>query len=81
MLFGVFFVAAGFGEAVNQILYVRWGKIFDLGELFSTVSVSLFRLERDYDVSVFSASLALLVICGLCLLLLSRRLKAFEVVR
>jgi ABC-2 type transport system permease protein len=81
MLFGIFFVAAGFGEAINQILYVRWGKLMDLGELIRTVWSSLFRLDTTTSLSVGSAWIALLVICGLCLLLLSRRLRAFEVVR
>jgi ABC-2 type transport system permease protein len=81
MLFGVFFVAAGFGEAVNQLLFVRWGKLLDLSELFSTVSTSLFRVDRAHDISVSSAWLAILIICGFCLLVLARRLKAFEVVK
>ncbi|MFQ5739968.1 MAG: hypothetical protein ACE5JX_13250 [Acidobacteriota bacterium] len=80
MLFGVFFVAAAFGEAVNQTLHTRWGKLMDLAELIRTVWSWLFGVKIWSQIPVWSAWLALLAVCAFCLLLLSRKLRAYEVI-
>lgn len=82
LLFGVFFVAAGFGAAINGILFTDWGHLLNLGELIKIIWTWLFLGERTEPViPVWSAALSLLSVCGLCLLLLARRIRAYEVIR
>ena len=87
LLVGIFFVAAGFGHAINAVLDVNWGKLLDLGFVFGVVWNRLFRLERLFhgsgtaDVSPASAWFILALICASSLWLLYRKLRAVEVVR
>ena len=91
---GLFFVTAGLGEAFNQTLRTYWGKLLNLGYLITTVWQDLFDVvvtERQrrgqvgdptrLDIPAGYCWLVLLAVAGLCLLLLSRRLRAREVVR
>jgi ABC-2 type transport system permease protein len=91
---GLFFVAAGLGEAFNQTLRTYWGKLLNLGYVITTVWKDLFDVvvtERQrrgqvgdptrLDIPAGYCWLVLLALAGLCLLLLSRRLRAKEVVR
>ncbi len=81
LLLAVFFVAAGFGEAVNAVLEVHWGRLINLTYLFATVWNRLFRSRETFEISEASAWLMLGLICAVCLALLNRKLRAFEVVR
>ncbi|MBZ5592912.1 MAG: hypothetical protein LAP39_11795 [Acidobacteriia bacterium] len=81
LLLAIFFVAAGFGEAINAVLDVRWGKLINLGYVFTIIWHSLFRLRDSFEISPASAWVMLALICGACLALLSRKLRAIEVVR
>lgn len=82
LLLGVFFVGAGFGAIVNQVLDTRWGHLLNVGGMMSTVADWLFGVQnRTIDFPVPGAFVGLGVVCALCLLLLSRKLKAYEVVR
>ncbi len=87
LLLGIFFVASGFGHAVNAVLDVTWGKLLDLGYVFGTVWNRLFRLDELFrgrgtsDVSPASAWTMLLCICAASIWLLYRKLHAVEVVR
>jgi ABC-2 type transport system permease protein len=82
LLFGIFLAAAGFGAAVNEILYTKWGYLLDLSSLLETIWRWLFQVEGSQrDIPVWSAFASLLTACGLCLLLLRRKVRAYEVVR
>ncbi len=92
LLFGVFFVSAGFGEAVKGILWTRWGGLFNLNQLIRTVWDWLFLGDVSRSVAgqpnsdlgtipVWSAWLMLALVAVFCLWLLSRRIRAYEVVR
>ncbi len=78
---GLHFVGAGFGEAINEILRTRKGSLINLGEVIHTVWGSLFDASRGTDLSLTQAWIVLGVVCSLCLILLARRVRAFEVVR
>ncbi|HEY0706295.1 MAG TPA: hypothetical protein VGG33_05825 [Polyangia bacterium] len=91
---GLFFVSAGLGEAFNQTLRTYWGKLLNLGYVITTIWKDLFHVvetERQrrgeigdptlLDVPPGYCWLVLLAITGICLLLLTRRLRAREVVR
>jgi ABC-2 type transport system permease protein len=81
LLLAVFFVAAGFGEAVNAVLEVHWGRLINLMYLFATVWNRLFRSRETFEISEASAWMMLGLICVACLVLLNRKLRAFEVVK
>ncbi|MEP6537896.1 MAG: hypothetical protein ABJF23_21340 [Bryobacteraceae bacterium] len=93
LMFAIFFVAAGFGEAFNQVLRTYWGHTINLVYLINEVWADLFGVPtavsfsrrigdpRSLSVPVGIAWAILLGVCGLCLLLLNRRLTAREVVR
>jgi ABC-2 type transport system permease protein len=81
LLLAVFFVAAGFGEAINAVLEVHWGRLINLTYLFATVWNRLFRSRETFEISEVSAWLMLGLICAACLALLNRKLRAFEVVK
>jgi len=93
LMFAIFFVAAGFGEAFNQVLRTYWGHTINLVYLINEVWADLFGVPtgvsfgrriadpRTLSVPVGVAWVILLGVCGCCLLLLKRRLTAREVVR
>jgi len=81
LLFGVFFVAAGFGQAANAVMHSRSGNLINLGELIRTVWAGLFRVDADTGVSPGAAWMVLIGVCALCLYLLDRKVRAYEVVR
>ncbi len=81
LLFGVFFVAAGFGAAINGALHTESGNLINLGELVRTIWAGLFRVPVSSGLAPESAWMGLTGICALCLHLLDRKVRAFEVVR
>ena len=81
LLLAVFFVAAAFGDAINAVLEVHWGRLINLPYLFATVWNRLFRADTTFEISEASAWLMLGLICAACLALLNRKLRAFEVVK
>ncbi len=91
LMFGVFFVSQGFGAALNEILVTRWGSLLQLNHLIRVVWLSLFGEAQDVgrgyrgvpvgEIPVWSAWVALAVVGLVCLGLLSRRIRAYEVVR
>jgi len=80
LLLAVFFVAAGFGEAINGVLDVSWGKLINLMYLLETIWRHLFRIGGS-DISQTSAWTMLALILAGCLALLYRKVRAFEVVK
>jgi len=94
LLFGVFFVAAGFAGAIDATLRTGWGQLLNISHLIGTVWVSLFdqpmhrgsgavffRVARSDEIPVWCCWAALLAICGLCLYVLGRKIRGAEVVR
>ncbi|HLW84566.1 MAG TPA: hypothetical protein VKR60_05075 [Candidatus Sulfotelmatobacter sp.] len=81
LLLAVLFFGAGFAQAINAVLRTQSGHFINIGYLMATVWTSLFRIENDRAMSSMEAWVALLVYCGICLALLVRKVRAFEVVR
>jgi ABC-2 type transport system permease protein len=80
----VFFVLTGFARALNEALDTWWGYLFSLSTAMDNVRASLFGVGLDdghFAQPVWSAWLTLAVGCVLSLWLLSRRIRAYEVVR
>ena len=81
LLFGVFFVAAGFGAAINNALHTNSGNLVNLAELVRTIWTGLFRMPSRSGLEPESAWMALAGLCVICVLLLDRKVRAFEVVK
>lgn len=80
-LFVVFFAGQALGEVVNNVFRTDWGSLFNLGEMVQTVWAGLFFDTVRRDVPLWSAWTALLALCAVCLWMLHRKLRAYEVVR
>jgi hypothetical protein len=72
---------AGLAEAVNGVLRIDAGHFFDLQYLVVTVWTNLFLVGNDRAISVGQAWTAILVYCSVCLWLLMRKVRAYEVIR
>jgi len=87
-LFVLFLVGSTFGQVINATLDTRWGSLLALGELVKRIWTHLFGevafLGRDpvaAQLPVLACWVTLVVFGALALLLLWRKIKAFEVVR
>lgn len=81
LLLAVFFFGAGFAQAINAVMRTQSGHFIDLVYLMATVWTSLFRIENDRAMSSGAAWIALLIYCGICLALLVRKVRAYEVIK
>jgi ABC-2 type transport system permease protein len=92
-LFGIFFMGSAFGEVWREVLRNPWGRVTNLVYVVGIIWTDLFGIQsrrtlaremlddrRSVDLPVWAAWTALLLICGVCLWLLNRRLQAREVV-
>ena len=81
LLIAVGIVPAAFGEALDGILNVEWGRAFNLGAAWGRVLEGLFGIPVRSGLPLGGAWASLIVTTALALLLLHRKLRAFEVVR
>ena len=81
LLLAIFFLVAGFTDAIDAVLEVHWGKLINVMYLLLTIWRELFRMHERSDISAGAAWIMLGLISAACLLLLNRKLRAFEVVR
>jgi ABC-2 type transport system permease protein len=80
-LFGVFVVAAGLSQILNFALRTDWGSLINLADMMRVVWSSLFGVKFWANVPVGAAWISLLAACGACILLLARKVRAYEVVK
>lgn len=94
LMFGVFFVAAGFGATINGIQRTNWGNLFNISYLIGSVWVNLFegsnqtttgalffRAAKEDAIPIWCSWAGLAVLCGICLYMLRRKIRGMEVVR
>ena len=81
LMLGVFFFGAGFGHAINAVMRTQSGGLIDLGNLIATVWTALFRIPMNSSISTGAAWTMLLIVCGACLFLLMRKVRAYEVIK
>lgn len=80
----VFFVLTGFARALNETLDTWWGYMLSLSTAMTNVWAYLFGQEIEdshFLQPAWAAWLTLALGCALALWLLSRRIRAYEVVR
>ncbi|HEY4904418.1 MAG TPA: hypothetical protein VIH89_13175 [Candidatus Sulfotelmatobacter sp.] len=81
LLLAVMFFGAGFAQAINAVMRVQSGHFFSIVYLMTTVWSSLFRLDNELSITPGEAWTALLLYCAICLALLVRKVRAYEVIR
>jgi ABC-2 type transport system permease protein len=81
LLLGVMFVNAGFAEAFNGILRTKAGHYFDVAALNASIWANFFGVDLPTHIPTANACLTLGLICGLLILILQRKVRAFEVIR
>jgi len=81
LLLAVMFFGAGFGQAINSVLQTQSGNFFNVAYLMATVWNSLFRVDTEHAIPIAQAWTALLLYCAICLGLLMRKVRAYEVIR
>ena len=80
-LFGVFVVAGGLSGVLNFTLRTDWGSLINLADMMRVVWSNLFGVSTWTDTPVWAAWAALLGACGICVLLLRRKIRAYEIVK
>lgn len=86
-LFGLFIISNVMGITINQVLRTRWGSLFNLTIVMKTIEDSLFRRPNTMDLPQWmvlptgAAWIMLGLFCAFCLFLLTRKVRAYEVVR
>jgi ABC-2 type transport system permease protein len=81
LLLAVLFFGAGFAQAINAVLRTQSGHFIDIAYLMGVVWTSLFRVENEAAISAPQAWIALLIYCAICLALLVRKVRAYEVIK
>ena len=84
-IFGVFFVSGAVAATVS-LLFGRfweypWAELLSLGILINRISAHTFAVDLGQGPPVWSLWAALVVVCAICLWLLARKVKAYEVVK
>ena len=81
MVLGVFFAGAGFGSAIDSVMRTNYGSLINLTQVSHTVQADLLRYDSGTEMSTGAAWIVLLITGGLCMALLAKRVRAFEVVK
>jgi ABC-2 type transport system permease protein len=81
LVLGVIFAGAGFGTAINGLMRTNYGALIDLTQVAHTIWSYLFRYDTGTEMSVTSAWIVLGLTCVICLWLLAKRVRPFEVIK
>ena len=80
-LLGVIIFGTIAGQAINQMFHTKLGFVFALPELMHTIWEGLFRVPLQAQLPTALAWAAVLGVCGTSVMILARKLRAFEVVK
>jgi ABC-2 type transport system permease protein len=81
LILAVFFVGAGFGAVINAVMRTKNGSLIDITQMMTTVWAQLLRYDLGNGISATQAWAVLAVVSAFCLWLLSKKVRAFEVVK
>jgi ABC-2 type transport system permease protein len=81
LLLALMFFGAGFAQAVNAVMRTTSGYFFNVGYLMATIWNSLFDTDVIRAIPPVEAWTAVVIYCLICLGLLLRKVRAYEVVR
>lgn len=82
LILAIIFVGAGFGHAVNAVMRIDSGTVLDLAQDSFVIWAKLFRLsDANPSIDVLDAGNAIAIAGLICLWLLFKKIRAFEVVK
>ncbi len=81
LILGLFFAGAGFGAAINAVMRTHNGSLIDIAQMMATAWGQLLRYDTNNGISAMQAWTVLAIVSGISLWLLSRKVRAFEVVK
>ena len=81
LVLGIIFVGAGFGTAVNSLMRTNYGALIDLTQVAHTIWSYLFRYDTGTEMSLSRAWIVLGVVSLICVWLLARRIRPFEIIK
>ncbi|HOL71653.1 MAG TPA: hypothetical protein PKW45_09420, partial [Bryobacteraceae bacterium] len=81
LILAIFFVVAGIGSVLNEVLDTRMGSLINVVQVIDTIWSSMLGLASRSGISPANAWMSLAAACALCLHLLSRKVRAYEVER
>lgn len=77
----IWFVLAPIGEMANALFDTYWGSLINLSHMIGVVWARLFGVVLDDGVPLAAAWASLLAACAICVMLLGRKVRAYEVVK
>ena len=80
-MFAVFLVLPATAAIFNFLFRTEWGNLINITHTIGTIWTALFGLDISTDLPIWSAWLSAAGFCSFCILLLARKVKAYEVVR
>jgi ABC-2 type transport system permease protein len=86
-VFALFIISAAVGATISGVLGTKWGNLFSLNMIMGTIGDSLFGRRntmglQEWMVLPTSAAWIMLgLFCAFCLFLLTRKVRAYEVIR
>jgi ABC-type transport system involved in multi-copper enzyme maturation permease subunit len=97
VLIGLYFIPSAFAEIVNGMFSTRWGHLLSIGGVRWNLTKALFGTFEQVtgrttgwddsqeiilrEPALWCSWVALFLLCAICLALLSRKVKAYEIVR
>lgn len=81
LLLAVQFAASGFAAAINEVLRIKAGFYADPKSLVMVIFAHYFEVKDFPEVPLLGACIGLVLMCAFFVWLLSRKVRAFEVVR
>lgn len=81
LILAIYFGGTGLAGAINLVMGIESGSLFDLTRVTQTIWADLLRYDNGSNMTVSSAWIALCIVTALCLWLLNRRIRSFEVIK
>ncbi len=81
MLLVIFFLGSGLAQAINAVLRTNAGYWIDIGTNFGLLCQNFYRIKGGDKISTEEALISLFAMCVLCVWLLWRKVRAYEVAR
>jgi ABC-2 type transport system permease protein len=77
----VFFVGAALGGMIDWMFRTSWGSVINITTMMRAIWAGLFGVEPPTDTPLWVAWTSPALFCVVCVLLLARKLRPYEVVR
>jgi ABC-2 type transport system permease protein len=80
LLFAIFIIPSAVSAVVNEIFDTKIGNVINLTQVLHAIWTSLFGLQDSSGLGFGLGLTVLTIVCGLCAVILARRVRAYEVV-